>query len=501
MIKLYEKTTGRKVYAGDARVHTHTVAQYRTEYDTLLAAGEKRPDTPIVVAGRVRSVRVSSNKLAFIDVMANNHTIQVMADLKQYSNAEHYPVVVSTVRLGDIIEINGYPAKTKVGELSIIPKEIILLTPCLRPIPNRLISKEQRYRKRHLDFMVNGQKIRGAFETRSRMISFLRRYLEERGFLEVDTPILSTNVGGANAKPFKTYSNSLDLGLFMRISPELYLKQLVISGFDRVFEIGKQFRNEGIDLTHNPEFTTCELYQAYADYNTMMELTEDLISKMVFDAVGSYKVPLPSNNDVTIDFTPPFKRIHFIPKIEEFVGRKLPADLVSYDCIPELLQICKESGVQCSAPHTPSRILDTMAGHFLEPLCTQPTFIIDHPRVMSPLAKLHRSNPNYTERFELFVGGKELVNAYSELNDAADQRSRFMSQSQDRQTGDDEAQILDEGYCNAMEYGLPPTGGWGLGIDRLYHGVVVAIGNNPNGKCAKYANFFSKTPHSVIEGD
>ncbi|GAM23571.1 hypothetical protein SAMD00019534_067460 [Acytostelium subglobosum LB1] len=467
MLKTYERVTGKKLYSPEAREHTHQVSTIRTQYDHALEPGERVVDTLVSLAGRIKSVRISSSKLSFIDIVADGHSIQVMADLKQYAEPTHYATIINTIRRGDFIEVRGTPAKTKVGELSIIPKEIILLTPALRPIPTRLINKEVRYRNRHLDFLVNGPKIRNAFLIRSRMIAFLRNYLVERNFLEVDTPILATNVGGANAKPFKTHSNSLNLDLFLRISPELYLKQLVISGFDRVFEVGKQFRNEGIDLTHNPEFTTCELYQAYADYNTMMSLTEDLLSKMVYDAVGSYKVPLPSNNEIIIDFTPPFKRIHFIPKIEEFVGRSLPADLVSHDSIPELLSICREHGVDIGAPYTPTRLLDALASHFLEPLCTQPTFLIDHPRAMSPLAKLHRSNPQYTERFELFVGGKELVNAYTELNDPVDQRSRFMAQSQDRSKGDDEAQIMDEGYCKAMEYGLPPTGGWGLGIDRL----------------------------------
>ncbi|EFA84574.1 leucyl-tRNA synthetase [Heterostelium album PN500] len=473
MIKNYEKITGRTVYAAEERQLTHTVADFRKQFESI-ATGSKQTDINVTVAGRIKSVRISSSKLAFIDIISDGHSLQIMADLKQYEDPTKYSTTITTIRKGDIIEINGIPAKTKVGELSIVPREIVLLTPCLRPIPLRLMNKEVRYRKRHLDFLVNGSQIRNAFIIRSRMISFLRNYLVERGFLEVDTPILSTNVGGANAKPFQTYSNSLDLDMFLRISPELYLKQLVISGFDKVFEIGKQFRNEGIDLTHNPEFTTCELYQAYGDYNTMIRLTEDLLSKMVYDAVGSYKIPLPSNNDITIDFTPPFNKIHFIPKIEEFIGKKLPSDLVSYDCIPELIKICKENGVNYSAPFTPTRLLDSLASHFLEPLCIQPTFIIDHPRAMSPLAKLHRDNPQFTERFELFVGGKELVNAYSELNDPVDQRSRFMAQSNDRQTGDDEAQILDEGYCNAMEYGLPPTGGWGLGIDRL----VMLVSNN-----------------------
>ncbi|EGG17457.1 leucyl-tRNA synthetase [Cavenderia fasciculata] len=474
MIRAYEQASGKKVYAAEERSHTHTTESYRAEFESKLTPGSKLADVETVVAGRIVSVRTASTKLSFIDIMTNGHSLQIMADLKHYANKDQFQPIVETLRRGDIIEIRGVPSKTKVGELSIIPKEITLLTPCLKPIPLRLINKDTRYRKRHLDFLVNGHKIRDAFIVRSRMISFLRNYLVERGFLEVDTPVLSTNVGGAMAKPFRTHSNALDLDLFLRISPELYLKQLVISGFDRVFEIGKQFRNEGVDLTHNPEFTTCELYQAYGDYHTMMALTEDLISKMVYDITGSYRVPLPADNDIEIDFTPPFRRLHFIPKIEELSGEKLPEDLMSYDNLPHLLRICQKHHVRVSEPHTPTRILDALASHYLEPLCVQPTFIVDHPRAMSPLAKLHRDNSQWTERFEMFVGGKELVNAYSELNDPTDQRDRFIQQSKDRLTGDDEAQIYDEGYCNALDYGLPPTGGWGLGIDRL----VMLLTNN-----------------------
>jgi len=478
MVREYSEKTGKQIYEAKARQLSHSLVDFRKEFQGQLENGGKMLDRDtVVVAGRIKSIRISSGKLFFIDIRAPNldsesnidepqSSLQVMADLKFYQDANEFSVMQNVLRKGDIIEIRGLPAKSKVGELSIIPKEISLLTPCMRPIPFKLRDKENRYRNRALDFIVNPQNQR-AFLIRSKVINFIRSYFTERGFLEVDTPILSTNVGGANAKPFKTHSNSLDLDLFLRISPELFLKQLVISGFDRVFEIGKQFRNEGIDLTHNPEFTTCEFYQAYSDYNEIVKLTEDLLSKMVYEILGTYEVPLPSNPEIMISFKAPFQKISFIDKIEELVGRKLPKDLVSYDCIPELLEICKENGIHCKTPHTPTRILDEMASTLLEPLCTQPTFIMDHPLAMSPLAKLHRDSEQKTERFELFVGGKELVNAYSELNNPKEQRERFYAQSKDRTTGDDEAQILDEGYCSALEYGLPPTGGWGLGVDRL----------------------------------
>ncbi|KAM9977595.1 hypothetical protein ACTFIR_011462 [Dictyostelium discoideum] len=503
MMNDYKDKTGKDIYESKARPITHTIKEFRKQFKDQLENGSKLTDIeqPIILAGRVKSIRISSNKLVFIDINSSltnqeisyndiiqqqqqqqqqqnsdsnengrikggQYSLQVMADKKFYKNSLEFENIILNLRRGDIIEVNGLPAKTKVGEISIIPIEINILTPCVRPIPQKLIDKEIRYRNRPLDFLVNPT-TQKPFYIRSKMITYLRKFLVEKGYLEVDTPILSTNVGGANAKPFKTHSNSLNLDLFLRISPELFLKQLIISGFDKVFEIGKQFRNEGIDLTHNPEFTTCEFYQAYADYETMMTMTEELLSGMVYDTLGSYEVVLPSNPDIKINFKGPYQRINFIDKIQELTGRQLPEDLVSYDCIPELLDICNENNIRCKEPYTPTRILDEMASTLLEPLCIQPTFIQDHPLAMSPLAKIHRSSAQRTERFELFVGGKELVNAYSELNDPKEQRKRFLAQSMDRTSGDEEAQILDESFCNSLELALPPTGGWGLGIDRL----------------------------------
>ncbi|EGC37312.1 hypothetical protein DICPUDRAFT_150147 [Dictyostelium purpureum] len=489
MINNIRKGTGKQIYEAKERKLTHSIKEYRNEFSGL-GNGNKLLDKSVVLVGRIKSIRNSSNKLTFIDLVSsysnqpivddvikveNNETLkmtgaqfslQVMADFKFFENQNHYPILMENLRKGDIIEIIGYPAKSQKGELSVIPKDINILTPCNRPIPLKINDKEIRYRNRPLDFLVNPENQR-AFFIRSKVINYVRSFLVERGFLEVDTPILSTNVGGANAKPFITRSNSLNLDLFLRISPELFLKQLVVAGFDKVFELGKQFRNEGIDLTHNPEFTTCEFYQAYADYETIVKLTEEMLSGMVYSIFGTYEIPFPANPEIKLNFKAPFQRINFIDKIEELTGRTLPKDLTSYDCIPELLDICRDNNIHCKEPYTPTRILDEMASTLIEPLCIQPTFVIDHPLAMSPLAKIHRSNNQRTERFELFVGGKELVNAYSELNDPKEQRKRFLAQSQDRITGDDEAQILDESFCNALEYGLPPTGGWGLGIDRL----------------------------------
>jgi len=278
--------------------------------------------------------------------------------------------------------------------------------------------------------------------------------------------------GGAAAKPFETYHNDLKLKLYMRIAPELYLKMLVVGGLDRVYEIGKQFRNEGIDLTHNPEFTTCEFYMAYADYNDLISLTEEMVSGMVKEITGGYKIRYHANghdkDPVEIDFTPPFKRYSMLESLEKLAGIKLgDRDLASEDTRQFLIKECATRAVVCSPPQTTARLLDKLVGEYIEPLCTNPGFITDHPEIMSPLAKYHRTLPGMTERFELFVNGREVCNAYTELNNPLTQRERFAQQMKDKEHGDEEAQAIDEGFCTALEYGLPPTGGWGMGIDRL----------------------------------
>jgi len=275
--------------------------------------------------------------------------------------------------------------------------------------------------------------------------------------------------GGAVARPFVTYHNDLSMDLYLRIAPELYLKMLVVGGLDRVYEIGRQFRNEGIDLTHNPEFTTCEFYQAYADYEDLMVMTEELLSGMVKDITGGYKIkysPKPGMDEVEIDFTPPFKRISMMEGLEEKMKIKLPA-LDDPDVDKKLVAILEDFDLECSPPHTTARLLDTLVGEFLEDNIVHPTFITEHPQIMSPLAKNHRSKPFLTERFELFAAGRELANAYTELNNPVIQYQRFLEQAQQGSEGDDEAMVLDDSFVTALEHGLPPTGGWGLGIDRL----------------------------------
>ncbi len=421
----------------------------------------------VSIAGRVMSKRVMG-KASFCNVQDIQGNIQsyVARDSigeEAYADFKKYDV-------GDIVGIRGEVFKTKTGEISIHAAEVTLLSKSLQILPEKyhgLVNTDIRYRQRYTDLIMN-EEVKDTFVKRSRIISSIRRYLDGQGFLEVETPMLVSNAGGAAARPFETHYNALDEDVKLRISLELYLKRLIVGGMERVYEIGRVFRNEGLDTRHNPEFTLMELYQAYTDYNGMMDLTENMFRHVAQEVCGTTTV---TYGGVEIDLGSPFKRVTMIDAVKEYTG-------VDFDLIKdteEAKRIADEKGVHYEARHKKGDILNLFFEEFVEEHLVQPTFVMDHPVEISPLTKRKPDKPDYVERFELFIYGREMCNAYSELNDPIDQRERFKAQEAALAAGDEEANTTDEDFMNALEIGMPPTGGIGYGIDRL----VMLLTNSP----------------------
>jgi len=434
-----------------------TTKEIIEKYDTVLQSGDLRENEIFSTAGRIMTLR-SHGKSAFLNLKDDYGRIQIYVR-KDRIGDESYELFKDYINVGDWFGVKGFPFKTKTGELTILATEIKLLSKAIRPMPEKwhgLKDKEIRYRQRYVD-MISNDNIIKTFQMRSLMIRYIRNYLSELGFFEVETPILETIMGGANARPFITHTNAFDTDMYLRIATELHLKRLVVGGMEKVYEIGRIFRNEGVDYKHNPEFTTIELYQAYADYNDIMELTENLIAHVAEKLHGTTTLIY---DEKEIDFKPPFKRI----KMRDFIKENLGVDIIE-DSLETLEQYLISQGVKPEIKER-GKYVDEL-WDLVEDKIVQPTFIIDHPVEISPLAKRHREDPRVTERFELIVNGTELANAFSELNDAVDQLERFKKQAELKDMGDEEAQLMDLDFVRALEYGLPPTGGLGIGIDRL----------------------------------
>ncbi|KCV71245.1 lysyl-tRNA synthetase [Fonticula alba] len=454
-------------------VRTHQTPPASKEDDPLLGSLQAS------VAGRVEGIRQSGRNLVFVDLAADGHQLQVVANRRQFAapdpaspGLDPFTDLVQNLTRGDVVEFAGHTRFSQSGEPSLYATQARLLAPCTLPLPAPGPVRSSRAAgARHLELILDTT-ARERFRIRSRVIATLRRFLEDLDFLEVETPVLSAIPGGASARPFQTTSNALGRDLSMRISPELYLKRLVIGGFERVFEIGKQFRNEGIDHDHNPEFTTCELYQAYANCEDMMDLTENLFREIIRKINGDSLVLTVENKQgllVEVDFAPPFQRMSIPHELEILLGAPVP-DLstdVELEFFVERVIDRLGPGALPPAPLTAARVVDHLVSEYLEPRCDQPTFLTGHPAALSPLAKAHPALAHASDRFELFVAQRELVNAYSEQNDPNAQYQSFHQQAASRLAGDDEAHVPDHDYCQAMRYGLPPTGGWGLGVDRL----------------------------------
>ncbi len=420
-------------------------------------------------AGRIMSKR-GQGKVGFYDIQDSTGTIQLFAKQNLLGDEEYE--YLKTYDIGDIIGVKGEVFKTKRGEISIRAKEITLLTKSLQLLPEKyhgLKDPDLRYRQRYTDLIVNPE-VKDTFIKRNKIIRAVREYLDERGYLEVETPILNTIAGGASANPFVTHHNTLDIDMYMRIANELFLKRLIVGGFDAVYEMGKMFRNEGMSIKHNPEYTAMELYKAYADYNDMMDVTEGLIAYMAKKALGTTKI---NYQGTEIDLTPPWKRVSMHELVEEETG----VDFYGLESLEEAKKIAKDKlNLKVEDSMKIGHIVNLAFEEFCEKDLIQPTFVLHHPVEVSPLAKRNPDDPRITNRFEAFINTWEVANAFSELNDPIDQRERFDEQLKQREAGDDEAHMMDTDFVNALEVGLPPTGGLGIGIDR----VIMLITDSPS---------------------
>ena len=434
---------------------THSSQQVKDNFETL--EGKE-----VTVAGRIMSKR-GQGKVVFSDIHDRDGKIQLFIKIDEVG--EEALKQYKTNDLGDWVTCTGEVFKTKTGEISVKAKTLELICKSLKPLPEKwhgLKDPDLRYRQREVDIITNPE-VKTTFMKRSQIIKGIREFLDNRGFLEVETPMLATIAGGASARPFITHHNTLDLDMYLRIAPELYLKRCIVAGFEKVYELGRTFRNEGMSVRHNPEFTMIELYQAFADYNDMMELTENMVAEVCKKVNGTTKV---TYQGTEIDFMPPWRRITMVDAVKEYAG----VDFKEIKSNEEAQAIAKEKHLEFPKPLntvTKGEVLNALYEEFCEEHMIQPTFIIDYPVEISPLTKKKRGDEMFTERFEGFVFGRELCNAYSELNDPIVQRERFAQQEKERELGDDEAYMIDEEFMSALETGMPPTGGLGIGIDRL----------------------------------
>ncbi len=437
---------------------THTIADVLAHFDEWQGESED-----LTLTGRIRLLR-DMGKAAFAQIEDGTGRMQIFLRINDLGEDAYK--TIKLLDIGDFIQVRGYLFVTRTDERTLHVREFHILSKGLRPLPEKfhgLEDVEVRQRKRYLDLIANGEEARTIFITRSRVISAMRRYLDEHGFIEVETPVLQPLYGGATARPFTTHHNTLDRDLYLRIAVELYLKRLIVGGFERVYEIGRDFRNEGIDRSHNPEFTMMECYQAYADYNDIMKLVEEMIYSI---ALAVKESPRITYQGTEIDLTPPWPRIRLLDAIAEFTG----IDVELFPTKEGLAAEMRARGYEADAKLGRGRLIDDLKGFMLRqgiPALRQALFLTDYPIDISPLAKQHVESPGLTDRFQPFIGGLEMGNAFTELNDPLDQRARFEDQMRQRTQGDDEAQVLDEDYLEALEIGMPPTGGLGIGIDRL----------------------------------